>query len=68
MPVDYRDNVDRRTDHLFGASLGYDLGSLFKKEVRWLDGLGVEVGYKHERIDRVGLNTVGLLFTYERRF
>lgn len=67
-PVDDRDNVDRRTDHLFGASLGYDLGSLFKKEVRWLDGLGVEVGYKHERIDRVGLNTVGLLFTYERRF
>ena len=67
-PVNDRDNVDRRTDHLFGASLGYDLGSLFKKEVRWLDGLGVEVGYKHERIDRVGLNTVGLLFTYERRF
>ena len=43
-------------------------GSLFKKDVRWLDGLGVEAGYKHERIDCQGLNTVGLSFTYERAF
>jgi hypothetical protein len=67
-PVHDRDAGDYHTDHLFGASLAYDLGSLFKKEVRWLDGLGVEVGYKHERIDRQGLSTLGLLFTYERSF
>jgi hypothetical protein len=67
-PVNDRENLDRRTDHLFGASVGYDLGSLFKKDVRWLDGLGVEAGYKHEHIEHSDLNTVGLLFTYERRF
>jgi hypothetical protein len=67
-PVDDRDNLDKRTDHLFGASVAYDLGSLFKKEVRWLDGLGVELGYKHERVEHAELNTLGLLFTYERRF
>lgn len=67
-PVNDRENLDKRTDHLFGASIGYDLGSLFKKEVRWLDGLGVELGYKHERVEHADLNTVGLLFTYERSF
>jgi hypothetical protein len=59
---------DKFTDHLAGFSVRYDLGSLLKREIRWLNGLQVEAGYKHERIARSNLNTVGAALTYERSF
>lgn len=62
------DAPDEYYDHLYGATIGYDLGSLLKRDVPLLKGLTLEAGYKHERVVREGLNTVGLLLTYARSF
>ena len=67
-PVNDKTVPDRYTDHLLGFSVAYDLGALLKREVRWLNGLGIEAGYKHERVARANLNSVGVSLNYERRF
>jgi hypothetical protein len=67
-PVKDNSVPDRYTDHLEGFSIGYDLGSLLKREVRWLNGLGIEAGYKHEHVAHTNLNTVGVSLTYARSF
>jgi hypothetical protein len=67
-PVDDHDAGDDYTDHLAGFSIGYDLGARLKKIAPLLDGLGVEAGYKHERVARENLNTIGAVLTYERSF
>ncbi|HEX2891789.1 hypothetical protein [Vineibacter terrae] len=67
-PVKDKTIPDSYTDHLIGFSVAYDLGTLLKREVRWLNGLGIEAGYKHERVARDSLNTVGVSLNYERRF
>ncbi|MCW5745795.1 MAG: hypothetical protein KIT36_06305 [Alphaproteobacteria bacterium] len=67
-PVRDRTVPDSYTDTLVGFSVGYDLGSLLKREVRWLDGLGIEAGYKYERVAHTKLNTIGVSLTYEKSF
>ena len=67
-PVDDHAAADDYTDHLVGFSVGYDLGSRLKKVAPLLDGLGIEAGYKHERVARENLNTIGAVLTYERKF
>jgi hypothetical protein len=67
-PVDDHASGDDVTDHLIGFSVGYDLGSRLKKFAPLLDGLGVEAGYKHERVAGENLNTIGAVVTYERKF
>jgi hypothetical protein len=67
-PVDDHAASDDYTDHLFGFSVGYDLGARLKKFAPLLDGLGIEAGYKHERVAREDLNTIGAVLTYARKF
>src|SRR5262249_2785869 len=67
-PVKDKTIPDRYTDHHVGFSVGYDLGALLKREVRWLNGLTIEAGYKHERVARANLNTIGVQLLYERSF
>jgi hypothetical protein len=67
-PVHDRAAADDYVDYLAGASVGYDLGAILKRRHPLLAGLGVEAGYKRERIVRENLNTLGIAFTYERAF
>lgn len=67
-PVKDKTMPDKFTDHLLGFSVRHDLGALLKREARWLNGLGIEAGYKHERVARANLNTIGIALTYERSF
>ncbi len=67
-PVDDHAASDDYTDHLVGFSVGYDLGSQLKTFAPLLEGLGIEAGYKHERVARENLNTIGAVLIYERKF
>ena len=67
-PVEDHAANDDYTDHLVGFSVGYDLGARLKKLAPLLEGLGVEAGYKHERVARENLYTIGAVLTYERKF
>jgi hypothetical protein len=67
-PVDDGATPDRYTDYLAGVSVGYDLGARLKEWAPLLEGLGVEAGYKRERVARETLNTIGALLVYEREF
>lgn len=67
-PIDDDATPDEYTDHLIGFSVGYDLGARLKRYSLLLAGLGLEAGYKHERVARENLNTIGALLTYERKF
>jgi hypothetical protein len=67
-PVTDNATPDSFTDRSYGASIGYDLSGLLKKQWRLFDGLGVEAGFKKDVISRDNQTTVGFAVTYERAF
>ena len=67
-PVEDNAVPDHRTDRMFGASIGYDLGGVLKRKSRLLEGLGLEAGVKREDIEHASQNTVGFAVVDARSF
>ena len=63
---DYATN-DFRTDLLGGFGVAYDLGDGFK-DIKWLDGLSLVAGYRHDRRAGIERDTVGFQIRYQRDF
>lgn len=66
------ETLDNTTDHLIGLSLMHDLTATILRGLAQrapvLRGITLEVGYKHERVTREDLNTIGFELKWGRSF
>jgi hypothetical protein len=54
------------TDWLAGLAAAYDIGSVFKDRLPWLNGISLVTGYRHDRKIGVDRDTIGFQVRYER--